>query len=52
MRKMPEFNAAQKGKILLNDGVVFSWNSPTDVEVVVQDNGTKVPVKEMIYIVS
>lgn len=51
MRKIPEFNEPEKGKVLLSDKVTFSWNSPSDVDVVVQENGSFVLVKEMIYIV-
>lgn len=52
MRRMPEFNQIEKGKIVLADGVTFSWNAATDVEVFVHENGTKVSVKEMIYVVT
>lgn len=51
MRKLPEFNQLEKGRVLLSDRVTFSWNNPSDVEVTVQDNGSKVSIKEMIYIV-
>lgn len=51
MRKIPEFGEPEKGKVLLSDCVKFSWNSPTDVDVVVQENGSMVLVKEMVYIV-
>ncbi|KAH3839433.1 leucine--tRNA ligase, cytoplasmic-like [Dreissena polymorpha] len=50
-RRMPEFNAGDKGKVLLQNKVVFSWNSPSDVEVKLQDNGSHVTVRELVYIV-
>ena len=49
---MPEFDQPEKGKLLLQDGVTFSWVNATDLEVMVQENGTKVAVKDLIYIVS
>ena len=52
MRTMPEFDQPEKGKLLLQDGVTFSWVNATDLEVMVQENGTKVAVKDLIYIVS
>jgi hypothetical protein len=51
MRKIPDFGNPEKGKVLLGDGVTFSWNSPLDEEVVVQQNGSKVAIKELIYLV-
>ncbi|XP_060564923.1 leucine--tRNA ligase, cytoplasmic-like [Ruditapes philippinarum] len=51
MRKIPDFGNPEKGKVLLGDGVTFSWNSPADEEVVVQQNGSKVAIKELIYLV-
>ena len=51
MRKIPEYGNFEKGKVLLNDGVIFSWNSPTDEEVFAQQNGSKAAIKELIYIV-
>ncbi|KAL4230623.1 Leucine--tRNA ligase [Mactra antiquata] len=51
MRKIPEFGEPEKGKVLLSEGVTFSWGSPDDVEVVVVENGSKVAIKELTYLV-
>lgn len=48
---MPEFNQPEKGRVLLSDGVKFSWKNPDDIEVIVEENGSKVAVKDLIYMV-
>ncbi|KAH3874415.1 hypothetical protein DPMN_037658 [Dreissena polymorpha] len=43
--------AGDKGKVLLQNKVVFSWSSPSYVEVKLHDNGSHVTLRQLVYIV-
>lgn len=52
MRKIPEISNLDKGKIPVSDNCTFSWKSPDDVEVTLNQNGSSTTAKELIYVVA
>ena len=51
-RKIPDIDSPEKGKSVLSENIVFRWNSETDRNVALVDNGSKLETDAVTYIVS